>query len=707
MGRLTRSRGSCSLEKSGLRKGPAGELSAHRTPEERPMLLKPSLPRTHRYQAWEAFTKGGGLAPGAFSPRVATSWKRCAEANLNPLEMNISRVLSEQEWKAIVARNDPLLDVSKSSLHLLEKSLTRFSHAILLCDPDGNILYQSGTGRVLEDFNEAGLVAGGNCSETVLGSTAPGIVLVEQKPVVVVQEEHYSRIYHWCCCAAAPIVDIDGKFRGCLDVTTSYEQAREMRLLLGLTMTTVRSIQAQLHVQQLLRRADETREILNCTFGLAQQAVLVLNSTGRIVHANPQAAHLLRRPLAELAGTDYRALMESPAVEETLREARRGSGPLKLFQPGMPDRRIFVHTYPLHSQRGGPPGAVLLLHEEKRSWSVPGAPKGRARATYAFDDIRGSSPLMQRAKELARRFASTDLPILLEGETGTGKELFAQAIHNLSPRSEGPFMAVNCAAIPRELVESELFGYQPGAFTGARKEGQAGKFESADGGTLFLDEVNSMEPATQAKLLRVLENGEVMRLGDSASRRVDVRVIAASSSPLLEQVRSAGFREDLYFRLNIVRIRLPALRERTEDIEEIALHVLGKAAARYGKPVRRIHPDVLDRFRRHPWPGNVRELENCLNFAVCLCDGETIELVHLPDSLLDPAGPDATGPCRKAHTLERSIVQEALESSGGRVGEAARKLGLSRSTFYRRRKQFGLCRGRADRPRDVRGPENE
>jgi transcriptional regulator with PAS, ATPase and Fis domain len=246
---------------------------------------------------------------------------------------------------------------------------------------------------------------------------------------------------------------------------------------------------------------------------------------------------------------------------------------------------------------------VLLLHEEKRSWSVPGAPKGRARATYAFDDIRGSSPLMQRAKELARRFASTDLPILLEGETGTGKELFAQAIHNLSPRSEGPFMAVNCAAIPRELVESELFGYQPGAFTGARKEGQAGKFESADGGTLFLDEVNSMEPATQAKLLRVLEN--------------------------------------------------------------------------------------------------------CLNFAVCLCDGETIELVHLPDSLLDPAGPDATGPCRKAHTLERSIVQEALESSGGRVGEAARKLGLSRSTFYRRRKQFGLCRGRADRPREVRGPENE
>lgn len=670
------------------------------------MLLKPSLPRTHRYQAWEAFTKGGAPAAGVFSPRVAASWKRCAEANVNPLEMNISRALSEQEWKDLVARNEPLLDVSKSSLHLLEKSITRFYHAILLCDPDGYILYQSGTGRVLEDFNEAGLVAGGNCSETVLGSTAPGVVLVERKPVVMVQEEHYSRIYHWCCCAAAPIVDLDGKFRGCLDVTTSYEQAREMRLLLGLTMTTVRSIQAQLHVQQLLRRAEETREILNCAFGLAQQALLVLNSRGCIVHANPQAAHLLRRPLEDLAGTDYRTLMQSPAVEDALREARRRSGPLKLFQPGMPDRRIFVHTYPLPTHGGGPQGAVLLLDQEERSWSVPGASKGRLRAPYAFDDIRGSSLLMRRAKELARRFASTDLPILLEGETGTGKELFAQAIHNLSPRSQGPFMAVNCAAIPKELVESELFGYQPGAFTGARKEGRAGKFESADGGTLFLDEVNSMEPAIQAKLLRVLENGEVMRLGDTTSRRVDVRVIAASSSHLHEQVKSAGFREDLYFRLNIVRIRLPALRERTEDIEEIALHALSKAAARYGKQVRRIHPDVLDRFRRYPWPGNVRELENCLNFAVCLCDGETIEPVHLPDSFQDPAGPGAIGSCRKTHALEMSIVQEALDSSGGRVGEAARKLGLSRSTLYRRRRQFGLCRGRAARPRDVRGSEN-
>lgn len=669
------------------------------------MLFKPSLPRTHRYEAWEAFTRGGALAPGAFSPHIVTSWKRCAQANLNPLDLNISRVLSEQEWKDLVARNEPLLDVSRSSLRLLEKSLTRFSHAILLCDPDGNILYQSGTGRVLEDFNEAGLVAGGNCSETVLGSTAPGIVLVERKPIVMVQEEHYSRIYHWCCCAAAPIVDIDGRFRGCLDVTTSYEQAREMRLLLGLTMTTVRSIQAQLHVEQLLHRAQETQQILDCTFGLSQQGVLVLDSAGRIVHANPRAAQMTRRPLAALPGAHYREFMESPVVEETLREARKQCGISKLFLPGMPERRLFVQVFPLHPRGGGgPPGAVLLIEEEKRSWSVPDSPRRRVGATYGFEDIRGSSLPLKRAKELARRFAPTDLPILLEGETGTGKELFAQAIHNLSSRSEGPFVAVNCAAIPRELVESELFGYQPGAFTGARREGQTGKFETADGGTLFLDEVNSMEPCIQAKLLRVLENGEIMRLGDAFCRKVDVRVIAASSSPLQEQVRTAGFREDLYFRLNIVRIRLPALRDRMEDLEEIALHLLEKAARRSGKQVHRIHPDVLDRFRRYPWPGNVREMENCLNFAVCLCDGETIELSHLPDSLLDLPGSGAMGPAPRAHATEKSIVQEALDACGGRVGEAARKLGLSRSTLYRRRRQFGLCRGRPDKNRRLQNP---
>jgi transcriptional regulator with PAS, ATPase and Fis domain len=274
------------------------------------------------------------------------------------------------------------------------------------------------------------------------------------------------------------------------------------------------------------------------------------------------------------------------------------------------------------------------------------------------------------------------MPILLEGETGTGKEMFAQSIHNQSHRSHGPFVPVNCAAIPRELVESELFGYQGGAFTGARKEGKKGKFELADGGTLFLDEVNSMSSALQAKLLRVLENGEIMRLGDHEYKHINVRVIAASSVFLEEHLGSESFREDLFYRLSLVRIRLPSLRERMEDFEDLALRFLEKSARRFGKDVSRIHPDVMSLFRAHNWRGNIRELENCFEFSICQAEGNILLPEHLPDYLLSLPQPGKPGRVEKIQKIESSLLVQALESAQGNIGLAAKRLGISRSTLY-------------------------
>ena len=649
------------------------------------MLIKNAIPRSPRFDAWEAFTKGETVL-SSFPSNITTSWKRCADANLDPQGMNISRVVSGEQLGPLISRNAPLLQVSRSSLEILERSLLNLSHAILLSDPEGNILYQSGTGRVLEDFEEAGLVPGGNCSEIVLGSTAPGVVLVEQKPTVMIQEEHYSQIYHWCCCAAVPIFDLDGHLRGCLDVTTTYDQAESVRLTLGLTMTTVRSIQSNLHVQQLLAKMDEAKEILNCTSNLTSKAVIVLDNKGRILHANQGTEELFKTPLVELIGTHYRQVMESDVIASCLSEKGTLRGSLKIRRHGGNERRTAVQSVPLRDKSGRMLGAVLVLEEEKRIWTRP--PRDGSIATpYTFDDIQGKAPPIRRALQLARRFAPTDMPILLEGETGTGKEMFAQAIHNQSHRSHGPFVPVNCTALPRELVESELFGYERGAFTGARKEGKKGKFELADGGTLFLDEVNSMSSGLQAKLLRVLENGEIVRLGDHEYKHVNVRVIAASSALLEEHLGNDRFRADLFYRLNIVRIRLPSLRERKQDLEDLAVRFLRKSARKFDKNVSRFHPDVMDRFYAHPWRGNIRELENCVDFAVCLAEGELLLPEHLPDSLLSRQQP---GRVEEIQKIESSLLTEALEAAHGNIGLAAKRLGISRSTLYRKRKQYGL-----------------
>ncbi|MEW6442948.1 MAG: sigma-54-dependent Fis family transcriptional regulator [bacterium] len=662
------------------------------------MLIKHAVPKSHRFDAWEAFARGGALLPSS-PPRVATSWQRCREANLDPRGINISEVASEQELARFIRTCAPLAEVSRSSLEILEKSLSKLSHAILLSDREGNILYQSGAGRVLEGFVETGLVAGGNCSEVVLGSTAPGIVLIDHKPIILIQEEHYSQIYHWFCCTAAPIFDLSGRLRGCLDVTTSYERAESVRLALGLTMTAARSIQSNLHVQQLLNQMEEARQVLDCTSGLTPNPIVVLDRTGRILHANQSAADLFRKPLAELVGAHYGQSMESEDLALCLSGQKPANAPFRVRRLGGEDRRLIARSIPLQERGAGSLAAMLVFEEERRAWSP--SPKASCGMTpYTFGDIRGKSAPIRRAIQLAQRFAATDLPILLEGETGTGKEMFAQAIHNQSLRKDGPFVPINCAAIPRELVESELFGYQRGAFTGASKDGKKGKFEQADGGTIFLDEINSMSSGLQAKLLRVLENGEIVRLGDHEYKHINVRIIAASSTFLEEQRKEIGFRQDLLYRLNIVRIRLPALRERMEDLEELTPHFLKKSARKSGAKVSKVHPDVLDRFRVHTWPGNIRELENCIEFALHLCEGETLLPEHLPDHILrlPPAGAALAPQLDRIARTEKSLLLEALESARGNIGEAAQRLGMSRSTMYRRRKRYGVCRPSGRKP---------
>jgi transcriptional regulator with PAS, ATPase and Fis domain len=278
---------------------------------------------------------------------------------------------------------------------------------------------------------------------------------------------------------------------------------------------------------------------------------------------------------------------------------------------------------------------------------------------------------------------------LIIGESGTGKELFAQAIHNFSSRSKEPFVAISCAAIPRDLIESELFGYRGGAFTGARREGQVGKFELAHKGTLFLDEVNGLPLDLQSKLLRTLQQGEITRLGDVQPIQIDVRVIAASNLDLMTEVENNNFREDLYYRLNVVEIFIPSLSQRIEDLELLIEHILKRHCQEMAIYKPQIDPKALKILMAYHWPGNVRELENCIERALLLSQGQTIQVTNLPERVRKSNAKQKDRPVSLKKSYKK-LIKEALERSGGNISIAARELKIARSTFYRKMKEFGI-----------------
>lgn len=311
-------------------------------------------------------------------------------------------------------------------------------------------------------------------------------------------------------------------------------------------------------------------------------------------------------------------------------------------------------------------------------------------------DIVGSSEKMRNVFQLVERVAKTDATVLIEGESGTGKELIAKGIHFSGSRREKPFIAINCAAIPETLIEAELFGYKKGAFTGASTESK-GKFEEADGGTLFLDEISAMPLTAQPRLLRVLQEQEVTRLGESRARKIDVRIIVATNENLRERVTQNEFREDLYYRLAVVPIRMPALRERREDIPLLVEHFLKKTAERHETNIPRIEPEAFRTLVDHNWPGNVRELENTIERMVILSDGSALTIADLPAGIKDQSTKISgdltfslpTEPM-SLELLELQIIREALSRFGGNQSETARFLGITRSALIYRMQKHGL-----------------
>ena len=560
---------------------------------------------------------------------------------------------------------------------------------IVLVSGEGNVTYVNTAAEMLLSISQDEAL--NKPVRHIVPETELDRVLADGKTRVRYPHSHACRMRT----IAVAIVDERGEVCGGME---SYEEYQENKTL----TTQVRNLQAQCCLLD---------SILNTAF----EDIAAVDSNGRLTYISPKTANKLGVERNDVIGTSMKELRRGCLMEEVARTGVAQMGELwKVKNTSVPAVVLPIIEY------GQIQGAVCksVFRDIEHAREVLRAAElenrlrlgknTRGAATYNFDDIVGESSSILFAKDLAQRAASGNSTVLLLAESGCGKELFAHAIHSASVCRSGPFVPVNCASIPESLLESELFGYDEGAFTGASKGGKPGKFELADGGTIFLDEIGDMGSFMQAKLLRVLQEGEIQKVGAGKVRRVNVRVIAATNADLADKVSRGEFREDLYYRLDVITISIPPLRERRGDVDLLIDHLLPRLAAKHGEKTCKLNDAVREDFTSYDWPGNVRELLNVLEAAVCLGAGQEINRESLPPHFVERlkrrnvngVGLDtgngfsvdtsaACGGCSLAE-LEKRAIAGALDATKGNKRKAATMLGLARSTFYEKLRRHSI-----------------
>ncbi|WP_338605513.1 sigma-54-dependent Fis family transcriptional regulator [Desulfoferula mesophila] len=647
-----------------------------------------TITRDKMNQAWQRFAQTGQVDREAVRREVADSWQRCYRQGLRPNAPKGSLKLSSAQMARIRAANADFIEAALPFMRFLQSAVRGSGFILVLTNADGVLLDVFGDEEILGMAQDNNYVAGSSRAEEEVGTNSIGLCLVERKPVQVTGPEHYNQRHHDWTCSSAPVFSPEGNLLGA--ITLSGKSSSAHRHTLGMVISAAEAIENKLKQRKADKEKSNYETMLESILGSISEAVIAVNHKGVVTHANQAACRMGGFCAAKVLGqTIDRVFPGHPLLMDMARHGK-DYGNVEVAVDGPRGRTYFILRPFMIREDEKHFGFFLVMNERSRFFNEVRKISGH-NARFTFEDIKGSSPEFLRQIKLANIAAGADSRVLIMGETGTGKELFAQAIHNASERAQGPFVAINCAAIPRELIESEILGYKDGAFTGARKGGQVGKLELADGGTIFLDEVGEMPLDAQTKFLRVLQDGMITRLGDNRPVKVDVRVIAATNEDLVERVASKGFRQDLYFRLSVVELNIPPLRARLDDLPLLVEHVLGRISYKLGARQLGISPEALEVLSRYPWPGNVRELGNILEMAAIVCDDRDIQVEHLPQRLFR-AG--LTAPVSQTvqplKQMEAEVLKNALAECDGNVAKVARKLGLSRSTIYRRMKELGI-----------------
>jgi sigma-54 dependent transcriptional regulator, acetoin dehydrogenase operon transcriptional activator AcoR len=632
---------------------------------------------------------------------ILSSWCRCADASgLDPFAARLPQVLTQQALKELREQLHDLIELADTDLRNLHGALSDSGFALVLTDRRGRIVSHLAHDSTAADFRRAGLWLGADWGELALGTNGIGTCIADERPVTVHKDEHFLRQNIHLTCSAAPIRDARGALLAVLDCSccTSDDSRASQVFVRTLLETTARAIENRLFLRQLrgervLRFHSEPDHV---TF--AHEALLAIGQDDRVLAVNQAGLDLLgagdRQALVGQASQD----LFGRALDALLHGARGGDTSVRTFRDPRTGHAFHGFVYhrpvPFGGQRG------LSIPPNRRD---PDACRGDL-CTLAT--LSGNDPRMRAAAARAERVMDKDIPILLQGETGTGKELFAHAIHLASRRRDKPFVALNCAAIPETLIESELFGYRGGAFTGARREGARGKIIESSGGTLFLDEIGDMPPAMQSRLLRVLETREVLPLGAERPVPVDLHVITATHRDLPRQVALGEFRDDLFYRINGITLPLVPLRER-HDLETIVLKVL--AVENDTGAELTLDPQALTTLLTYHWPGNLRQLRYVVRTAIALSDEGVLRPDDLnlqpppatpavPDTAAAPLAAAAQAPAPAApqpggnplKSAEHQVIASILAAHNGNVSRTAEVLDMSRNTLYRKMRKYGL-----------------
>jgi PAS domain S-box-containing protein len=649
-------------------------------------------------KAWSQYVESGKIDPGILRPEVANSWQRCRSLKVDPFREADGGV-NQLELRQRLYAKQRLMKAARPFMENLYHFVRASGFQVILTDEHGFLLDVLGDSDIVSQTRPVHLCPGGDWSEASKGTNAIGTAIAEGKPVQIHAWEHFSQQLHFLTCSAAPIFDADGSMLGVLDISGNYRFANSHTL--GMVVAGVKAIENQLSLQHATQKLYLAYRYTNAMLESMSDGLLSIDTNGIITEINAKGAELFGITPGLAKGRHVAQVYKHPPVLQLLLDGvEYQNREVVIDRTG---RKIHSSGSLIRDDSGGVIGAVAVFRENATRNSQPARRPALPPQRYTFDDIIGQSSAITELKEWARLAASSPSTVLIKGESGTGKELFAQAIHNASPRRDRPFVAINSAALPEALVESELFGHDEGAFTGSRKGGQAGKFEIAEGGTVFLDEIGDMPLGVQAKLLRVIQEKKVVRVGSSQERHVDIRIIAATHKDLHAEVRRGTFRQDLYYRLNVLEIRVPALRERLVDIPALTAHLIQKLAANLNRPEIRIDHNFLSTLQTHTWPGNVRELENTLERAIVRVGADGIlkaEILDFPEGeseqqpgLSSIAGKSARRGDTEIKSLrdsEKDLIAEALAVYEGNIRKASAKLGIGRNTFYRKMKEYGI-----------------
>lgn len=637
-------------------------------------------------QAREAFFNRGESPHGLLERILLRSWERCRQAGLDANALiHHAELIEETRLAEAREQHQSLLASSRSIMEHVQEQIRHSGSVVILANEEGLVLHTVGDADFIDRAGQVALQPGARWEERCRGTNAIGTALAERCAVEVVGGEHFFEHNSFLTCSAAPLLDPHGNIIGVLNI--SGDARGYQRHTMGLARMSANLVEKRLF------ESEYARELLVCFhtqsgyIGSIGEGLAAVAQDGRILAINAAGLDILGLRRDE-ATRCHCSMLFNASLGTLIDRARHDTQSISAL--------TLLNGHQLHVRlRGNIPLQAVTTRSTDRSITrsaQQSIPAKSETASITLDSLATGDARLQLAIDRTRRVLGRDIPILIQGESGAGKEMFAKAIHNSGPRNTASFVALNCAAIPENLIESELFGYQGGAFTGARKEGAVGKIQQAHGGTLFLDEIGDMPLSLQARLLRVLQERCVTPLGGSRTIPVDISLVCATHRRLKDEVASRRFREDLYYRINGLAVTLPALRERT-DLQQLVETIIYAESA--GRPIK-VSANAAKAFSRYTWPGNIRQLYNVIRVAIALLDddAETITEAQLPEELLcelpaadieHTAAPQpVANDTGSLEEIERLAVRRALDAEGGNISAAARLLGVSRNTLYRK-----------------------